>query len=406
MFDLNHRKKNNYFVLVLLFILLSFFSIFTHIPKESCFAKNADEGYYLKYSKQLFEGGLGVYPKILEGHVVDKNNWIWPSPLRAGYFLISSSWFYVFSPSFVSLAYLSLFSFFLFLLLSYYFSRKYFDPSISMLYTLLLAFSPLNMAMAKRALTDATGNLFAALSIWLFFEFLLKKRKINFIAWLVCFSYAILAREQTFLLVFGFGIIFLIYKYCYKEDISLEYLIYMAFVPPVIVSAAWLMLCHDPGNILWMLKLTRYLPSVNNYSVLFCRGPWFRYIVDYILVSPLVSVCALSFVVYAFFERSILKNFKIVYFLALFLIYFLLLSSFDYNKNIRYAINLDMFLRFFLVFFVSDIFKKYKNGVTIIFWIIVVFCVMDYGNFIYLFCEKNIYDPISFHLLTARRFIP
>ncbi|MFH1692435.1 MAG: glycosyltransferase family 39 protein [Candidatus Omnitrophota bacterium] len=406
MFDLSPRLKTSYSAIALIFILLSLFTIFTHIPKESFFARQADEGYYLKYSQQIFENGLGTYPQILENHVAIKNNWIWPSPLRVGYFLLSSTWFYICGASFVSLAYLSLFCFLLFLAVSFYFSRKYFGPAIGILYTMLLAFSPINMAMAKRALTDATGNLFTALSIWLFFEFLIKKKKLNFIIWLACFSYTILVREQSLLLVFGFGFIFLLYRYYYKEDISLKYLIPMAIVPPVIVVTTWLIFCQSPANILFMLKLTRYLPSVNNYSVMFCRGPWFRYIVDYILVSPLTSICALSFAVYAFFERSALKNFKAAYFLILFVIFYLLLSSFDYNKNIRYAINIDMFLRFFLVFFVYDLFKNHKEGIKIVFWMMVIFCVMDYGNFVFLFCNKGIYDPISFHLLTARRFIP
>ncbi len=376
------------------------------MPKEENFAKGADEGHYLAYSKYLSENGIKSYPKLFEEHVKNKENWIWPSPLRVGYFLLSSFWFKIFGPGFRSLANLSFICYILFLLFSLYFSNRYFGKGVSSLFVLLLAFSPLTMAMAKRALSDSMGNMFIALSIWLFLSFLTDKKIFNFILFLLFYVFSVLIREQSILLILFFSICFLIYKYIYKADIPKIYFPAIIFVPIFSIGLIWLISSQSFSNLVTMIKLTCYLPTVNQYSILFCRGPWFRYIIDYLLISPFVTILALSFVIYSLTNREIFKDYKISYFLILFFILYLLLSSFDYNKNIRYAIALDMIMRLFAVFMLKEIFKKSRFMTDFVFVTILFLCFFDYLSFMDLFCQKNIYDPISFVLLKVRQFIP
>jgi len=376
------------------------------MPKEGNFAKDADEGYYFAYSKNISENGVKSYPKLFDEHVKIEKNRIWPSPLRFGYFLLSALWFKIFGPSFRSLATLSLICYILVLLLSLYFSKRYFDKRVSSLFVLLLAFSPLGMAMAKRALSDSMGNLFIILSIWLFLHFLSEKKLFNFILFIVFYAYSILIREQSILFILFFGFYFLVYKYMYKANIPKIYFPAIILLPIFSVGLVWLISSQSFTNVISMIKLTRILPTINQYSILFCRGPWFRYIIDYLLISPLITILALSFIIYAFTNREIFKDYKISYFLILFITLFLLLSSFDYNKNIRYTMSLDMIMRLFAVFMVREIFKKSKFATDFVFITILFLCLIDYLSFIDLFCQKNIYDPISIWLLKARQFIP
>ncbi len=395
-----------YYLIIFLCVTFSLVSTYIYIPKEENFAKGADEGHYLAYSKYLSENGIKSYPKLFEEHVKNKENWIWPSPLRVGYFLLSSFWFKIFGPGFRSLANLSFICYILFLLFSLYFSNRYFGKGVSSLFVLLLAFSPLTMAMAKRALSDSMGNMFIALSIWLFLSFLTDKKIFNFILFLLFYVFSVLIREQSILLILFFSICFLIYKYIYKADIPKIYFPAIIFVPIFSIGLIWLISSQSFSNLVTMIKLTCYLPTVNQYSILFCRGPWFRYIIDYLLISPFVTILALSFVIYSLTNREIFKDYKISYFLILFFILYLLLSSFDYNKNIRYAIALDMIMRLFAVFMLKEIFKKSRFMTDFVFVTILFLCFFDYLSFMDLFCQKNIYDPISFVLLKVRQFIP
>lgn len=399
-------KKTYYLIAFFVVIFISLFNVYKYMPREQDFAAGADEGHYLTYAKRISENGIKIYPEIFDEHVKIKENQIWPSPLRVGYFLLAAQWFKFFGSSLRSLAKLSFICYILFLLLSLYFSKKYFGKGIASLFVLLLAFSPLPMAMAKRALSDSAGNLFAALSIWLFLDFLLEKKLLNFILFEAIYIYSILVREQSVLLICFFSLFFIIYKYAYKVNIPKIYFPAIIFVPITIVGLAWLISAQSFANVISMIKLTRALPALNQYSALFCRGPWFRYIIDYLLISPLATILALAFIIYALTNREILKDYKITYFLVLFLILYILLSSFDYNKNIRYAITLDIPMRLFTVFMLKEIFKKSKFSVDFIFISVLFFCFIDYQSFLALFCQKNIYDPVSFTLLKARQFIP
>lgn len=395
-----------YYPITFLLIIFSLFSIYKYIPQENNFAKGADEGHYLGYAKYISDNGIKSYPKLFEEVVKNKDYWIWPSPLRVGYFLLSGVWLKIFGSSFRSLANLSFVCYILFLLISLYFSKRYFGKGIATLFVLLLAFSPLAMAMAKRALSDSTGNLFTIFSIWLFLHFLSEKKVLNFILFLIFYVYSILIREQSILLICFFALFFLIYKYIYKRDIRGIYFSGIILVPSFTVGLVWLISSQSLGNLISMIKITRALPAINEYSVVFCRGPWFRYIIDYFLISPLTTILALAFIVYALINREIFRDYKISYFIILFLVLYLLLSSFDYNKNIRYAMSLDMIIRLFTVFILKEIFKKSKFMADFVFFIVLFLCLNDYLNFMELFCHKNIYDPVSFTLLKARSFIP
>ncbi|OGX14914.1 MAG: hypothetical protein A2166_03465 [Omnitrophica WOR_2 bacterium RBG_13_41_10] len=395
-----------YYIIALLLVIFGLFSVYIYIPKEDNFAKGADEGHYLAYSKYLSENGITNYPKIFKEHVEIEKNRIWPSPLRFGYFLLSSLWLKIFGPTFRSLANLSFICYVFLLLFSLYFSNRYFGKEIASLFVLLLAFSPLAMAMAKRALSDSMGNMFIAISIWLFLSFLTEKKIFNFILFIVFYAFSILIREQYILFICFFSLYFLIYKYIYKVNIPTIYFPAIILLPLFIVGLIWVISSGSLANLIYMIKLTRVLPTINEYSVLFCRGPWFRYMIDYILISPLVTILALSFIIYVLANRSFLKDYKISYFLILFFVLYILLSIFDYNKNVRYAINLDMIMRLFAVFMLKEIFKKSKFMSDFVFMAILFLCLTDYLNFTYLFCQKNIYDPVSFVLLKVRQFIP
>jgi hypothetical protein len=400
------QMNKNYYLIGIIFLLFNVLTILAFMPHESRFAKSADEGYYLSYSERLMKTGLTSYPAIFNDHVKNTNNWIWPSPLRVGYFLISSCWLKVFGPSFRTLGLLSFVSFIFALLVNFYYSKKYFGEKIALFFTMLLSFSPIMMAMAKRALSDSLGNLFILFSFWLFLDFLSEKRKSKFVFFIVCFFYSILVREQSVLFLAFFITFFIFYKYRYDGALHIKYLFLIAAAPVSLVGLTWLFSSLSLHNLTSLIVINRSLPSINEYSVFFCRGAWFRYIVDFICLSPVTTMLALVFIVNAFVEKDTFKDYKKAFFLFLVLVVFTVLSSFDYNKNVRYVMSLDMPLRLFAVLSLSSIANRLRVSEAVLFIMVLFLCILDYGNFLYLFCERNIYDPISYHLMVARRFIP
>ncbi len=121
-----NQSRKFYPLISFLLIIFSLWSIYSHMPKENNFRINADEGHYFNYSKFISDNGLKSYSNLFGIHVKNKENWIWPSPLRVGYFLLSSLVFRIFGPSYRALAHISFASHIFFLLILMYFSKKYF----------------------------------------------------------------------------------------------------------------------------------------------------------------------------------------------------------------------------------------------------------------------------------------
>jgi 4-amino-4-deoxy-L-arabinose transferase-like glycosyltransferase len=323
-----------------------------------------------------------------------------------GFILLSSTWIKIFGNNLLNLAFLSLFSYCLGLCICFYFTRKYFDEKIALLFSVLFAFSPLNMAMARRALMDSTLNLFLILSIWLFFSLLKERSSVKYVLFILVYSFTLLIKESALLLSLFFILYLICLKFIFKKAVYLKDLLSATLLPFVITGVVYISLSGSIFNIVGMFKIILGPPGNNQYAMLFGSGPWFRYIIDYILLSPWVVILSIGFVFY----RAALKDIDedILYFLLAFISLFFSVNIF--TKNIRYAMVLDMPMRLFSVLLLKNIaeaiFPKYKYAFILTVILVSAIAVFDYISFQSLFLKDGIYDPASFMLLKSRHIIP
>ncbi|KPK42673.1 MAG: hypothetical protein AMJ78_01655 [Omnitrophica WOR_2 bacterium SM23_29] len=396
-------------VVIICLILFSVLSVYVTIPTEENFAKTADEGYYFIFASLVNEGGVSQFPFLAKTYIDNKEARLFPTPLRIGHILSTALWFKLFPNTLVSLAQFSLFCFILFLVVSFYFARRNFNRDVAYLFTLLLSSSPLMMVMGRRALSEMHGNLLWALVIWLFLDFLRKENKIKYFIFLLAYSYSITVRESSIALLLFFALFFFIHKYAYKKSISGAYLLGIAFVPLFLLSTAYVILFQGVGNVLRIVGATlnvHFGIQTSTYALLFCTGPWYRYIVDYLLLSPVTTLLFTGYFCYT----TLIRNFewKTTYFMIYFTLVFIIFSFFRYSKVVRFVINLDMVIALFSVKLLYELFrqKDEQRQTYFVFVTIVALFIINYLSFIDLFCIKGIYDPISHNLLSARKFIP
>lgn len=387
----------------MLIILISFFLIFSSF-KYLRFAERVDEGYYLKYATYINNNGIGKFPDLFKDYIENKDNWLFPSPLRIGFILLSAVSMKIFGNTFFSLSLLSFVSYLAFLIVSFYFTRKYFDEKIALLLTILLAFSPLNMAMARRALMDSTANLFYILSIWLFFDLLNKKSNLKYIIFVFIFSFSILVKETAALFSLVFILYMFFYRYSLKGPINLKDILSVTVFPYAIVGLVYMSFAGGGSYILDIAKIILTSPKTNQYAIFYGSGPWFRYLIDFMLLSPWVLILSVGFIFYYLTSREF--DSRILYFL---IILVSILSIFNiFTKNIRYVIMLDMPMRLFAIVMLKNIFEakipKYSTIITAV--IVITISIFDYINFNNLFVRQGIYDPVSFHLLRGKHLIP
>ncbi|HEX4662164.1 MAG TPA: hypothetical protein VH144_00960, partial [Candidatus Saccharimonadales bacterium] len=140
----------------------------------------------------------------------------------------------------------------------------------------------------------------------------------------------------------------------------------------------------------------------NPYSILAQDGAWFRYLVDFILVSPLIVAFALG----AIFQLR--RKDRADVFLAVFLaLSFVGMSSISYGMSLRYAAYWDLPLRWLAVSQVIQLTRRFgkERAVFISVTILTILVVIDLFQYWRYFVHGQIYDPVSFQLLRASRLI-
>ncbi len=372
--------------------------------KDVKFASGADEGYYLKYASYIGEHGLGGFPDLFKNFIGDQKNWLFPSPIRMGYIALSSAWLKVFGYSFINLAALSLFSFLIFLAISFYFARKYFNDKIAVLFVTLLAFSPLNMAMARRALLDSTFNLFATLSIWLFFGLLKNRSWSRYFLFIAVYAFTILVKEMAVLLSLFFALYLIFSKFVLKKTVTTKDFLSATVFPLLIAGSAYLIAAGNLSDAVNTVRITLTSLEHNEYLLLFGSGPWFRYIIDYTALSPWVIILSLGFVSWYIAANG--RDETVSYLILACAVLFFSINFFA--KSVRYVIMLDAPMRLFSVLILNRIFEarlpKYALILTAV--SVAAIAVFDYLNFYGLFVSGNIYDPQSYWLLISKHIIP
>lgn len=392
------------YILALLFIFAVSFTAISFGFKNLKFAANADEGYYLKYAAYIGDKGISGFPDLFRDYTENQQNWLFPNPLRIGFIILSSIWLNIFGYSFLNLAYLSLFCFYAFLFACFYFLKKYFGKNSALLVTILLAFSPLNMAMARRALMDSCANLFMVLSVWLFFDSLRENKIFKTALFILVYSFTILVKESSVLLSIFFIFYILLRWGIFKKPIRPRDFLAATLFPFGIVGIVYVIAAGGLSIIMDTAEIIIKSPQTNQYAIMFGSGPWFSYIIDWILLSPWVAILAIAFPLHYITKDEWKEE---VSYLILFSVTLTFLFSF-FTKNIRYLITLDMPIRLFAVLMLNELIGRvFKSGVfKIVLTFVIIIAFFDYLRFNNLFLKQGIYDPVTQWLLQAQHIIP
>jgi 4-amino-4-deoxy-L-arabinose transferase-like glycosyltransferase len=389
--------------LLFLFILAAALAVLIFTFQSIIFAIRADEGYYYTYSYFLNDKGITSFPYLFQEYINNQQNWVYPNPLRAAFIILSYWWMKIFGFSFYNLAGFSLFCYVIFLFISFCYIKKYFSPKIAILSIILLAFSPLNMAMARRALMDSTSNLFAICAIWLFWDYLSSKKNLKALLFVLAYALTILTKESSTMLAVFFLLYLFLRRFIFGHALTLKDVL-VAVVFPCI--AAGLILILSAGGISPIVKTAKIIlmsPYTNPYAIYFCSGPWYRYLIDFMLLSPWVCILAIAFSLHYLIKDRLDE--KILYWIVF---SFSLIFIFNFfTKNVRYLITLDFPLRLFSVLMLNELttrlFKKRSSYLLLIAVILIAF--FDLLNFNNLFIRHAIYDPVSQWLLRVQHII-
>ncbi len=398
--------------LCLLLIAVPLVMAYRSIPAEDRFATSSDEGYYMKYAQAFAQDGIRSIPRALHHHFDTPEIHPFPHPGRFGFTIFTGTWLKVFPDTYRSLAHLSFMAFVLFLALSYYFSRRYLGQEFAVLYTLLLSCSPLMMASSRRILQDSLLHLFWAVPFWLFFEYLMTRRRWAFFGFCAACIVALTIKEASAFLIFFFVVAWIVFKVFYVKDLPLQDFAWVVLAPPVGAFVLYIVFLGGWGNFAALVDFVSGVhmggpvanPGMTSYSQ-FGTGPWFKFLVDFLLLCPWVTILCLGYVFYLLSARKM--GHLHAYGLLFLLVLFPLLSVLKFTRVIRFAMSLEIVMCLFALLALLQLLRS-RNwwsffGVQVA---VLLICFSQIQFFHKVYVEMGTYDTISVWLLLGRKIIP
>lgn len=409
-------SSNKLFLVVLAAIFL--FGIFLRLPPE-IFASSGrlhslallhpqpafkalgfDEGLYRIYVDGLSKGGLGAYPQIVDEYIEHQKKLtgsILP-PVRFLYIFTAYVWRSVFGCDSLSALH-QVASFFLILTLSLaaLFAWRLQGARWSLGVAALVSVAPTQIHMSQHALVDGFFTFWALLVLWLFWENLRAPRDWRWLlAYLIALSLLVLTKENSAFVWFACVALIVANRWLQFGTVTRELLV-ATVVGPLLGVVILVFLAGGVSTLVESYQLSISKNFTLGYAILTGDGPWQRYLVDLLLVSPIVTILALGCI----FRLD--RTMKPEWFLSIFIAAsYLVMCNLKYGMNLRYANMWDMPLRFLAVSCLATLvrpFGKYQNIISGL--AIALICVIELRNYIVLAVQFPLYELVTEGLLRA-----
>lgn len=389
---------------VLAAIFVAALQIHAAFPGTGQFYSGADEGVYYRQASQIVAHGLSGFREIAREYIDDSRLHIFPPPLRVLPVALNAVALAA-ADSYTSLAWVSLLCFVTLCGLFYCYALRIWGTEAAVAATLLLSFSPLGGAMAKRALIDSISYLSVAFAILAFLALLRQATTRNLTVFSVSLAILQLTRETGCLLWPFFFAAFLFYlrdsagRPPFRQVLA-------CFLPAGLLVVALYLTLYGAELFVGVVRVifVENLGKPSAYVLNYSSGPWFRYLIDFLALSPLTLLLALFFAGgwLAGRERRT-ENDVLVYFSC----YVLLVYAF-LQMNVRYVAFLDLPIRIMAVLFLLPLAEKFriKSRRLLLAGALLLLVCLDVRSFQKFFVANNIYDPVSANLLAVERIIP
>jgi 4-amino-4-deoxy-L-arabinose transferase-like glycosyltransferase len=394
------RSFQDYLVFSALILVLTG-GIFLRVYPSSAFkGVGFDEGLYRAYVNALIKGGLTAYPDIVDRYIEVQRTLVGSilPPLRFLYIFVAYLWHLAFGAEALRSLHqvASCFSILTFLLATA-FAWRLKGRAFALGIAAWMACAPTQLHVAQHALVDGFFTFWALLALWLLWENLQSPRTWQLqIGYLFSLSLLVLTKENSFFVWSALVVLIVANRWLAFGNVSRE-LVLATFIGPLLGVVTLVFLS---GGITTLI--TSYQLSVSKnfqlpYAILTGDGPWHRYLVDLLLVSPVVLLLAIG----AIFRLD--RGQKPELFMAIFIgVSYLIMCNLKYGMNLRYANMWDMPLR---VLALSQLLALLRSAGPwrkhLIAIAVAAICAVQLREYVILFVQYPLYELVTEGLLRA-----
>jgi 4-amino-4-deoxy-L-arabinose transferase-like glycosyltransferase len=364
-----------------------------------------DEGLYRDYTDKLSRFGLISYPEIIERYR-EKQQTLTGSilpPVRFLYIFFAYLWHELFgSETLNCLKNVSaLFSMFT-LLLAAIFAARLGGSGYAIGVGTLMAFAPTQLHMSQHALVDGFFTFWAMLVLWSLWENLNAPRSWCWLAlYTLALMAAVLTKENAFFVWIAVVAILIANHWLKFGEVSRELLL-ANLIGPALGVVLLGMLAGGAAPLIATYQLSVSKNYELKYAILTGDGPWYRYLVDLMLVSPIVLLLAIGSVF------NLRRAKKQEWFCFLFIAAsYLVMCNIKYGMNLRYANMWDLPLRVLafsqLLVLVGFVAQRWRS--IALFAAVGLTCALEMRNYIVMAVEYPLYELVSPELMRGLKIL-
>lgn len=376
------------------------------ITFASFIGRGFDEALYERYLGQLLQVGLWRYPDIVDAWLTYQRTLtgsILP-PTRFLYILAAWFWHGLFGTApLASFHAVSRVFAVGNLLLGTAFAFRLGGPRLALGAGALLAFSPLGIHMAQHALVDGFFAFWAMLTLWALWENL---RTPGRPLWLTLYgaglALMVLTKENAFFVFTALLVLIGTNRWLRFGSVTRS-LLAVTFVGPLVGVAT---LTNLAGGLPTLLEVYRLGISKNlklEYAILTGDGPWHRYLLDLLTMSPWVFLLAVG----AAFQLR--RRDTAGWFLLLFVAAsYALMCNVKYGMNLRYATIWDLPLRCLAFGQLTLLVNRWaapRWQTTVLTAAVTGLCAFDLYQYHRLAVEYPLYELVPMDLLRALKVL-
>ena len=359
-----------------------------------------DEGLYREYVNSLARVGLTNYSDIVD-HYIEVQKTLPGSilpPTRFLYIFSAYVWHQIFGTEALAALH-NVASFFgiLNLLLAIGFAWRLKGPAAGLAVGALMVFAPTQLHMSQHALVDGFFTFWGLLSLWLLWENLRAPRNWR---WLIPYSLTlalmVTTKENAAFVYFALLVLLLANRWLKWGTVTRE-LLACTFIGPLLGFVILVFLAGGLETLRTSYQLSVSKNFTLPYAVMTGDGPWHRYFVDLLLVSPVVVLLAVG----AVFRLNVEKKPEL--FVTIFIAAsYLVMCNLKYGMNLRYANMWDLpfrVLAFNTLIALAAPLHRYR--IVVLVGAIASLCALEYRQYLILFVHYPLYELVPAGLLRA-----
>jgi len=386
------------------FFLAAILGIFLRVyPSASFTGLGYDEGLYRGYVTDLINHGVSSYPDFAEHYVETQQKLpaVVLPPTRFLYILCAYLWHQATgADALLSLHRVScLFSVLLFIAAGA-FAWRLAGPVWALGVFALMSCAPTQIHMAQHALIDGFFAFWATLCLWLLWENLRRPNDpLRLSLFGITLALMVLTKENAFFAYVGL-LALLGANHWLRLGTITRSLLLVTIAGPLLGLVTLIFLCGSAETFVMTYRLVVSKAAVLPYAIATGDGPWYRYLVDLLLASPLIFLLA-----WAAIFRLKFADKPSLYLLGFVVATYALMCNIRYGMNLRYTNMWDMPLRYLALGCIVDVTRTFRRREILIVVTVLFLCAIDLRQYYIFFVQHDLYELVTAGLLRALQIL-